>query len=247
MTGILLQITQTSAAVADTINQVANQVVNQVSTPVVPPKTEETLSIINLALKGGWIMIPIVALSIIAVYIFIERYIAINKASKEDVNFMNNIRDFIHSDRLDSAFALCKNNNSPIARMIEKGLSRIGKPLNDINAAIENVGKLEVSRLEKNITWLSTAAGAAPMLGFLGTVTGMVKAFYDMSKAGNNIDIQLLSNGIYEAMVTTVAGLIVGIIAYICYNILVARIEKLVFSLEARATEFMDLLHEPSN
>ncbi len=246
MTGILLQITQTSAAMADTMNQAANQIVDKVATTVAPP-TEESLSIINLALKGGWIMIPILVLSVIAVYIFIERYIAINKASKEDANFMNNIRDFIHTDRLDSAFALCKNNNLPIARMIEKGLSRIGKPLNDINAAIENVGKLEVNRLEKNITWLSTAAGAAPMLGFLGTVTGMVKAFYDMSKAGNNINIQLLSNGIYEAMVTTVAGLIVGILAYICYNVLVARIEKLVFTLEARATEFMDLLHEPSN
>jgi biopolymer transport protein ExbB len=240
--GILLQITQTSAEITDTLNQVANQVTNEVTAP----KTEETLSIINLALKGGWIMIPILVLSIVAIYIFVERYIAINKASKEDVNFMNNIRDFIHNDRLDSALSMCKNNTTPIARMMEKGLIRMGKPLNDINAAIENVGKLEVARLEKNIAWLATAAGAAPMLGFLGTVTGMVKAFYDMSKAGNNIDIQLLSNGIYEAMVTTVAGLIVGIIAYICYNILVARIEKLVFVLEARASEFMDLLHEPA-
>ncbi len=242
MTGLILQITQTSANVADTLNQLANQLNNEAAAT----KTEETLSIINLALKGGWIMIPILALSFLAIYIFVERYIALNKASKEDANFMNNIRDFIHNDRLDSAFSLCKNNTTPIARMIEKGLSRIGKPLNDINAAIENVGKLEVARLEKNIAWLATAAGAAPMLGFLGTVTGMVKAFYDMSKAGNNIDIQLLSNGIYEAMVTTVAGLIVGIIAYICYNILVARIEKLVFILEARASEFMDLLHEPA-
>jgi|DewCreStandDraft_4_1066084.scaffolds.fasta_scaffold46700_2 biopolymer transport protein ExbB len=241
--GILLQITQVAANAADTMNQAIQQTVN--SNAVQP--TEQTFSIINLALKGGWIMLPILALSIIAIYIFVERYIAINKASVEDANFMNNIRDFIHNDRLDSALALCKNNNSPIARMIEKGLSRIGKPLNDINAAIENVGKLEVSRLEKNIAWLSTAAGAAPMMGFLGTVTGMVRAFYDMSVAGNNIDIQLLSSGIYEAMVTTVAGLIVGIIAYICYNVLVARIEKLVFTLEARATEFMDLLYEPAS
>jgi len=239
--GILLQITQTASNTTDTINHAIQQTIN--SNTMQP--TEQTFSIISLALKGGWIMLPILALSIIAVYIFVERYIAINKASIEDANFMNNIRDFIHNDRLDSALSLCKNNNSPIARMIEKGLSRIGKPLNDINAAIENVGKLEVARLEKNIAWLSTAAGAAPMIGFLGTVTGMVRAFYDMSMAGNNIDIQLLSNGIYEAMVTTVAGLIVGIIAYICYNVLVARIEKLVFTLEARATEFMDLLYEP--
>lgn len=131
--------------------------------------------------------------------------------------------------------------------MIEKGLLRIGKPLNDINTAIETVGKLEVSKLEKNIAILATVAGAAPMLGFLGTVTGMVKAFYDMSMAGNNIDIALLSSGIYQAMITTVAGLIVGIIAYICYNVLVARVENLVFKLEARATEFMDVLNEPAS
>ncbi len=134
----------------------------------------------------------------------------------------------------------------PISRMIEKGLQRIGKPLGDINAAIENVGKLEVSRLEKNIAGLATISGAAPMLGFLGTVIGMIRAFYDMSMAGNNIDIALLSGGIYQAMVTTVAGLVVGIMAYIMYNILVARIEKLIYKLEARATEFMDLLHEPA-
>jgi biopolymer transport protein ExbB len=158
---------------------------------------------------------------------------------------MNNIRDFMLNGRLDSALSLCRNNESPIARMIEKGLIRIGRPLNDINSAIENVGKLEVSRMEKNIAGLATIAGAAPMLGFLGTVTGMVIAFYDMSMAGNNIDIALLSNGIYQAMITTVGGLIVGIIAYVFYNILVARVEKLVFILEMRASEFMDLLHEP--
>lgn len=191
-------------------------------------------------------MIVLGGFSIIAVYIFVERYLSINRSSKEEKNFMNNIRDFIHDGRIDSAVTLCKNNNTPIARMIEKGLSRIGKPLSDINTAIENIGKLEVSRLEKNIAGLATISGASPMLGFLGTVIGMVKAFYDMSMAGNNIDIQLLSTGIYQAMVTTVGGLIVGIIAYICYNILVARIEKLVFLLEARATEFMDVLHEPA-
>jgi biopolymer transport protein ExbB len=160
---------------------------------------------------------------------------------------MNNIRDFVHEGRLDSALALCKNNSTPLARMIEKGLLRIGKPLSDINTAIENVGSLEVSRLEKGIAAIATIAGSAPMLGFLGTVTGMVRAFYNMSKAGNNIDIQLLSSGIYEAMVTTIGGLVVGILAYICYNILVARIENVVFQLEARATEFMDLLNEPAN
>lgn len=207
---------------------------------------EITLTLWELALKGGWIMIILAIFSVIAVYIFIERFIAINQASKEDINFMNHIRDFIHDGKIDSALALCRRTPNPISRMIEKGLLRLGKPLNDINAAIENVGKLEISRLEKNIAGLATIAGAAPMLGFLGTVTGMIRAFYDMSMAGNNIDIALLSTGIYQAMITTVAGLIVGIIAYICYNILVARIEKLVFKLEARATEFMDVLHEPA-
>ena len=209
--------------------------------------SEITLSVYDLALKGGWIMAILAVLSIIAVYIFIERFLTIKKASQDDKHFMNNIRDFIHSGRLDSALALCRNNESPIARMIEKGLIRIGRPLSDINTAIENVGKLEVSRMEKNIAGLATIAGAAPMLGFLGTVTGMVTAFYDMSMAGNNIDIALLSNGIYQAMITTVGGLIVGILAYVFYNILVARVEKLIFILEMRASEFMDLLHEPAS
>ena len=209
--------------------------------------SEITLSVYELTLKGGWIMAVLGVLSIIAVYIFIERFLTIKKASQDDKNFMNNIRDFIHNGRLDSALALCRNNESPIARMIEKGLVRIGRPLSDINTAIENVGKLEVSRMEKNIAGLATIAGAGPMLGFLGTVTGMVIAFYDMSMAGNNIDIKLLSNGIYQAMITTVGGLIVGILAYVFYNILVARIEKLIFILEMRASEFMDLLHEPAS
>ena len=208
--------------------------------------TEETLSFFSLAFKGGIVMIPLLILSVIAIYIFIERYLAISKASKEEYNFMNNIRDFIHDGRIDSAKSLCRNNNTPLSRMISKGITRIGRPLNDINAAIENVGKLEVSKLEKNIAFLSTVAGAAPMLGFLGTVMGMVRAFYNMAMAGNNVDISLLAGGIYEAMITTITGLIVGIIGYICYNILVSRIEKVVFMLEARATEFMVLLHEPA-
>ncbi|MFP4288204.1 MAG: MotA/TolQ/ExbB proton channel family protein [Bacteroidales bacterium] len=230
---ILLQIQETGEQVADTL--------------ATDMPTEETLNFFTLALKGGIVMIPLIILSVIAIYIFIERYMAISKASKEEYNFMNNIRDFIHEGRIDSAKSLCKNNQSPLARMIAKGITRIGRPLNDINAAIENVGKLEVSKLEKNIAFLSTVAGAAPMIGFLGTVMGMVRAFYNMAMAGNNIDISLLAGGIYEAMVTTITGLIVGIIGYICYNILVSRIEKVVFMLEARATEFMDLLHEPAS
>ncbi len=207
---------------------------------------EITLPIIDLVLKGGWIMAIIGVLSLIAFYIFFERYFVIGRASKEDKNFMNNIRNYITSGKLESAQALCVTNNSPIGRMIAKGLSRIGKPLNDINTAIENVGKLEVSRLEKNVASLATIAGAAPMLGFLGTVIGMIRAFYDMSMAGNNINIELLSRGIYQAMITTVGGLVVGIIAYIFYNILVARIQKVVYKLEITASEFMDVLHEPA-
>ncbi len=208
---------------------------------------EPTLSFWNLALKGGFVMIPLAILSIVAIYIFIERYFAISRASNEETNFMNNIRDFIHNGRIDSAKSLCRNNQSPIARMIAKGIVRIGRPLSDINAAIENVGKLEIAKLEKNIAVLATVAGAAPMLGFLGTVMGMIRAFFNMAQAGPNIDISLLAGGIYEAMITTMTGLAVGIIAFICYNILVARIEKVVFMLEARATEFMDLLHEPAS
>jgi biopolymer transport protein ExbB len=238
--GVILQIVQTTGASADTVNQALTSI------PQTAKPTEISLSILDLAMKGGPIMIPIALLSILGIYIFIERYIIIGRASKEDANFMNNIRDFMHNGRLDSALSLCRNNNTPIARMIEKGLQRLGRPLGDINAAIENVGSLEVAKLEKNISLLATVSGAAPMLGFLGTVTGMVKAFYDMSMAGNNLDIQLLSSGIYQAMVTTVAGLIVGIIAYFCYNILVARVQKIIFTLQFRASEFMDLLHEPA-
>jgi biopolymer transport protein ExbB len=204
-----------------------------------------SMNLWELALKGGPIMIPILLLSFIAVYIFGDRYFAIQRASKVDPNLMNLIKQNISSGKIDSALAICRSTNKPLARMIEKGITRIGRPLDDVNKAIENVGSLEISKLEKGLPWLATAAGGAPMLGFLGTVTGMVQAFYDMASAGNNIDIQLLSSGIYEAMVTTVAGLIVGIGAYFAYNILVSRIENLIFKMEMSTTEFMDLLNEP--
>lgn len=206
---------------------------------------ELTLSYWELAFKGGPVMIPIIILSLIAVYIFIERYFVIRKLTNEDVNFINKIKDFIHDGKIESAQTLCQSIDTPIARMIEKGIQRIGRPLNDINAAIENVGRLEIFKLEKGLPTLATVAGAAPMIGFLGTVMGMIIAFYDMSNAGSNINVALLSNGIYTAMVTTVAGLIVGIIAYFAYNILVAKVEKIVNQLEARTSEFMDLLNEP--
>jgi biopolymer transport protein ExbB len=200
----------------------------------------------DLTLKGGVIMIPIVLLSFIAIYVFGDRFVAIQKASKIDPNLMNQIRKNILEGKIDAALAICRSNNQPITRMIEKGISRIGRPLNDVHTSIENVGNLEIARLEKGLPWLASAAGGAPMLGFLGTVTGMVRAFYDMASAGNNIDIQLLSSGIYEAMVTTVAGLVVGIMAYFAYNICVSRIEGLIFKMEISTTEFMDLLNEPA-
>lgn len=220
--------------------------IQEMAQPLTGSEGEITLPIIDLVMKGGWIMGIIGLLSVIAFYIFFERYFIIGRAGKQDKNFMNNIRTYIHEGKIESAKALCVTNNTPIGRMIDKGLSRLGKPLNDINTAIENTGKLEVSRLEKNVAGLATIAGAAPMLGFLGTVIGMIRAFYDMSMAGNNINIELLSRGIYQAMITTVGGLIVGIIAYIFYNILVARIQKVVYKLEITATEFMDVLHEPA-
>ncbi len=200
---------------------------------------------IDMAIKGGWIMLPILFLSVIAVYIFIDRYFAIRKAGHFDSGLLEKIKVYITSGKIDDAIALCRSNTNPASRMLEKGISRIGRPLTDVNAAIENVGNLEISKLEKGLPVLASVAGGAPMIGFLGTVMGMIQAFYDMSNAGNNIDVTLLSTGIYQAMVTTVAGLTVGIIAYFAYNILVSNVEKVVFKMEATTSEFMDLLNEP--
>lgn len=206
---------------------------------------EKMLSLWQLTQDGGVVMAIIFILSVIAIYIFVERFLAILKASKEDENFMNNIKDFIHDSKIEAALSLCKSNESPIARMIEKGIIRIGKPLRDIGTAIETVGKLEIYKLESNLATLATIAGAAPMLGFLGTVIGMIKAFHQMYISGNSVEISQLSGGIMQAMVTTVAGLIVGIVAYIGYNMLVARVENVIYKMEASTTEFLDLLEEP--
>lgn len=221
--------------------------VNQAAQAATQEPVKETLSALDLAVKGGWVMIILAALFVIAVYLFFERFFALKNASKVDINFMNRIKDYIHDGKIESATALCQSAGNPIARMIEKGISRLGRPLNDINTTIENVGNLEIGQLEKGLPTLATIAGGAPMIGFLGTVIGMIQAFYDMSKAGNNIDVSLLSNGIYTAMVTTVGGLIVGILAYFAYNYLVARVENVVHKMEASTTEFMDLLNEPVN
>lgn len=223
-----------------------NILIQATNVAIASPEAEEIrLSLWELAKEGGWIMVVLAIFSVIAVYIFSERFITINKASKRDDNFMNVIRECMIEGKLEEAKDLCRQTDTPISRMIEKGISRIGKPLNDIQAAIENVGNLEVSKLEKGVALIGMISGAAPMLGFLGTVTGMIRAFYDMSMAGNNIDIELLSAGIYEAMVTTVGGLFVGILAYIFYNIIVSKIDKVVNLLESKSIEFMDVLNEP--
>ena len=203
------------------------------------------LSLWDLAVKGGWLMIPLVLLWVIGLYIFFERYLSIRKASRVDGNFMNRIRELVIDDKLDAARELCQKTDIPVERMVGKGIDRIGRPIADLNTAIENVGNLEVAKLERGLPMLATISGGAPMIGFLGTVVGMIQAFYDMSMAGNNLDIALLSNGIYTAMVTTVAGLIVGIMAYFGYNFLVARVDRVVFQLEASSLEFVDLLNEP--
>lgn len=208
----------------------------------------ERITLWDMALNGGWIMLVLVLLLVLAIYIFIERFLTLNGALKgeEDEQFMEKIRQFVHEGNVDAARSLAKETSTPLGRMISKGFSRLGRPLPDIQAAIENEGQLEVARLEKRVSYVATVASLGPMIGFLGTVTGMITAFQDMAHAGNNIDISLLSTGIYEAMVTTVGGLIVGIICYFLNNLLVSRINKVVFELEVRANEFMDLLHEPA-
>lgn len=208
-------------------------------------ETEAGLSFWNLALTGGWLMIPLILLSVLSIYIFVERLSYIHTVAKEDTNFMNKIKDYIHSGQIDSALNLCRKSKTPYSNMIEKGITRLGRPMSDVLVAIENVGNLEVAKLEKGFSLLATTAAGAPMIGFLGTVTGMVRAFYDMANAGNNADITLLSAGIYQALTTTVAGLIVGIIAMFAYNILVARVDGVVNTMESKSMEFMDMLNEP--
>ncbi len=208
--------------------------------------TQSQMGLWELFSKGGWLMWPLLALGGVTVFIFVERYMAIRKASSLDIDFMNRIRDFIVEGKMRSAVELCRSTNTPIARMVEKGIARIGRPMSDVQSAIENVANLEVSKLEENLPTLATIAGGAPMIGFLGTVIGMVRTFMNLSAAGGTIDMSLLAGGMYVAMVTTVAGLIVGIPAYFGYNYLVARIEKLVFRMESNSIAFMDILNRPA-
>ena len=218
-------------------------------TPVLTPVAtgDPQMNLWDMACQGGGIMMVLAVMSVIAFYIFFERAVTIRKAAKEDPLFMDRIRDYVKSGDMKSALNYCRMADTPSARMIEKGIKRMGRPAADIQAAIENTGNIEVAKLEDKLSIMATISSGAPMLGFLGTVTGMVQAFWNMANAGNNIDITLLSGGIYEAMITTVGGLIVGIAVMFAYNHLVYRIDKVVNQMEARTMAFMDLLNEPNS
>lgn len=206
----------------------------------------KTLSFWSLIMDGGYIMIPLAVLLLVVVYVFTERCIVINRAARQDKSFMDRIRDYVHDGDIESAQNLCKKSGTPYSRLIAKGLSRIGRPMNDILVAIENTGNIEVANLGKGLPWLSTTAAGAPMLGFLGTVVGMIQAFFSLASAGTSANITVLSSGIYQALVTTVAGLVVGIIALFAYNYLTTRINSVMNRLENNTMEFMDILNEPA-
>ena len=231
-----------SDSVAEAINGASQGAA--VATPAV---TEQSFDLLSMAAKGGFLMIVLAVLSVIAIYIFGQKWWMIYKAGKIDKNFMKDIRDYIHDGKIKSAIDLCEHYDSPVARLVQKGIERIGRPLSDIQASVENTGNAEVARLEKGLPMLATIAGGAPMIGFLGTVIGMVQAFFNMYTAGSNVDISTLSGGIFTAMITTVGGLVVGIIAYFGYNFLSSNISNLVFKMENATIEFMDVLHEPAS
>jgi|TARA_B100000768_G_scaffold83454_1_gene78958 biopolymer transport protein ExbB len=222
---------------------------DQIALSLETESIEKTLSIVELIKSGGLagqlIIALLTVLLVVALYIYFERLFTIKSASKVDPNFMNQIKDHVSNGKIDAAKVLCVNINSPVSRLIHKGISRIGRPLADINSAIENAGKLEVYSLEKNVSILATISGAAPMIGFLGTVIGMILSIFEIANSGGQIDIKLLADGLYTAMTTTVAGLVVGIIAYISYNHIVGRTNKVVYQMEANSVEFLDLLNEP--
>jgi biopolymer transport protein ExbB len=236
MTLLLLQVTDTAHKIVDTVNHGAQQLAAM-------PGDE--LRFGDLLVKGGWIMLPIGILAVLGLVIFFERYFTIRKASQNDSNLVIQVRSSIITGNLAAAEAICRNSNTPLGRMLQKGLLRIGRPIKDIEGAIENVGKLEVSKLEKNIGILGIIAGIAPMFGFLGTIWGVIKIFYDISKT-DNFSIGTISAGLYVKMVTSAAGLFVGMVAYVGYHILNMMVDKMILKLETDAIEFIDLLEEPS-
>ncbi|MDB5285585.1 MAG: biopolymer transporter ExbB [Mucilaginibacter sp.] len=233
---LLLQVADTAAKLIDTTAKTTQQLAQ------IPA---EELRFGDLLLKGGWVMVPIGILAVLGLVIFFERFFTIRKASQNESHLMTQVRSSIVTGNLEAAIALCKNSNSPLGRMLQKGLLRIGRPIKDIEGAIENIGKLEVSKLEKNIGIIGIVAGIAPMFGFLGTIAGVIKIFYDISKT-DNISMGVISGGLYVKMVTSAAGLFVGIIAYVCYHILNMMVDKVILKLETDAIEFIDLLEEPS-
>ena len=236
---ILLQIPSAATQVVDTAKAVATQAIQTIT-----PK-QDTLSLLDLIMKGGLIMIPIGLLSMIAIYFFFERFMVIRKASKLEKNFMNNIKDYVHNGNMDAAKALCKNSESPAARMVEKGITRIGKPIKEIEEAMESVGKLEINRLEKNISVLSLIGRIGPIFGFIGTIAGVIKIFYDISLT-DNISIGVISTGLYQKMITSASGLVVGLLAFVGFYILNAILDKTINKMETASVEFIDVLSQPS-
>lgn len=242
LNSVLLQIVSGATQVVDTAKSVAVQA-TQMPLPTSPK--EASLSLFDLILKGGLIMIPMGILSILTLYFFFERLMTISKASKLDRNFMNSIKDFIHNGNLDAAKSLCRNTVSPVARMVEKGVSRIGKPIKEIEEAMGSVGKLEINRMEKNLNILSLIGRIAPIFGFIGTIMGVIKIFYNISLT-DNISIGAISGGLYEKMITSASGLVVGLLAFIGYYILNAMLDKTINKMETASVEFIDLLQEPT-
>ncbi len=224
----------------DTLNPIADTAA--ASTQIMP--TGEELRFIELLFKGGWVMVPLALLAFMGLVIFVERYLTIRKASKDEMNLMLQVKQSVKSANLESALAICRNSNTPLGRMLEKGLLRIGRPIKDIEGAIENVGKLEVSKLEKNISILGIIAGIAPMLGFVGTIIGVITIFHEVSVKGI-IEIGTISGGLYVKMITSATGLIIGIIAYVLYHILNIMVDRIILKMETDAIEFIDLLEEP--
>lgn len=235
-----------ASAAADTLVTVITDSLSVATAAAAQPEPVKELSEWDLCMEGGFIMIPLLILALISIYIFIERAIVLRRAARDDAHFMSRIKDYIHHGDPEAALRLCNHTNSPYARLIAKGITRIGRPMNDVLVAIENTGNLEIASLGKGLPWLATTAAGAPMLGFLGTVIGMVEAFYAIASSGNSANIGTFASGIYTALVTTVAGLVVGVIALFAYNILVARINSVMNLLEQKTMEFMDLLNEPA-
>ncbi|MCY7408934.1 MAG: MotA/TolQ/ExbB proton channel family protein [Chitinophagales bacterium] len=231
---LLLQISQTAI---DSVTQSATTFQN--ATPAEP------LNFLTLLMKGGWIMVPLGVLSLLAVYFAIERFLVIRKASRIDQNFMSSIRDHLLNGKMDAAQSLCRNTNTPIARLLLKGIKRIGKPIKEVESAVESEGKLEIYKLDKNMNYLGIIAAIAPMMGFVGTIAGVIKIFYTIS-IEKNISIDIIAGGLYEKMITSAAGLLIGIFAYVCFNILNSMVDRVSYMLEQNAVDFIDLIQEPT-